>query len=281
MTGSKNDHFRTLSEVEPEKIEWLWHPIIPYGMITIMEGDPGVGKSYLAMHMAAQVSSGGSLPDGTKLRRGKVLYLSAEDDPAYTIRPRIDAMGGDPDRIRYQSRYSAFDDEGLKILWKEVRSTAPTLIIIDPLYAFVPSAADMYKPNEIRALLFQISEIATYAGSAMLIVKYNLSRRGDSWMYRLLTRRAGQLPVLQWAGKTDLTADELLNPSHNGPSAAEAAIDFLREKLSDGPKAANDLINLAKSAGIAKRTLDRAKKTIGVIVRKREQRWFWELAPKE
>src|SRR4051794_6739662 len=111
MTTNK-PAFQSLSEVEPEKINWLWHPLIPYGMLTIMEGDPGVGKSYLAMHIAAQISMGGSLPAVEDLERGHVLYCSAEDDPAFTIRPRIDAMGGDPKRIRFQARYSAFDDDG-------------------------------------------------------------------------------------------------------------------------------------------------------------------------
>src|SRR5215510_7562222 len=104
--------FQTLSEVEPQEINWLWPPLIPFGMVTIMEGDPGVGKSYLAMHIAAQLSIGGSLPGVEKLKRGRVLYCSAEDDPAFTIRPRIDAMGGDPERIRFQAKYSAFDDKG-------------------------------------------------------------------------------------------------------------------------------------------------------------------------
>jgi RecA-family ATPase len=104
-------NYETLSKVKPEEIEWLWTPYIPFGMVTIMEGDPGIGKSYLAMHIAAQVTIGGELPGPQPLNRGRVLYLSAEDDPAYTIRPRIDAMGGNPRRFRFQASYSTFDDE--------------------------------------------------------------------------------------------------------------------------------------------------------------------------
>jgi hypothetical protein len=318
--------FQTLSEVEPEEINWLWPPLIPFGMVSIMEGDPGVGKSYLAMHIAAQLSIGGSLPGVETLKRGRVLYCSAEDDPAFTIRPRIDAMGGDPERIRFQARYLAFDDEGLNLLRLEVRSNPPNLVIIDPLYAYVPSTSDMYKPNEIRALLSDIGEIAAYAGAAVLVirhltkakrdkaiyqgvgsidvigaarsavlvaehpedeklkvvahVKYNLSPRGDSWLYELVTNRSGALPVLAWRGKSNLTADDLLNQSHDGASAVETAINFLREELKKGPKSASEMLSLAESKGIFKRTLDRARKQLRVRAFKTAKDWRWEL-PKD
>ena len=84
--------FRPLSRFKPREVEWFWRPYIPAGMITIMEGDPGEGKSFLAMFLAAMVSVGGKLPDGSQLELGTVLYISAEDDPSYTIRPRVDAM---------------------------------------------------------------------------------------------------------------------------------------------------------------------------------------------
>src|SRR5262245_15192843 len=299
-------------------------PIIPFGMVTIMEGDPGVGKSYLAMHIAAQVSIGGSLPGVERLKRGQVLYCSAEDDPAYTIRPRIDVMGGDPERIRFQARYSPFDDEGLSLLRREVRSFHPDLIVIDPLYAYVPSGTDMYKPNEIRALLADIGEIAASVGAAVLVirhltkakrekaiyqgvgsidviaaarsavlvavhpeddrlkviahVKYNLSPRGDSWLYELATNRSGALPVLAWRGKSNLTADDLLNPSHDGPSALEVATEFLREELKKGSKLATEMYAKANSRGIAKRNLDRARKQIKVRAIKTAKDWRWELS---
>ena len=73
--------FQTLAEIEPEKVDWFWFPYAPYGMITIVEGDPGLGKSILVTHLAAQTSVGGALP-GQKIRRRRVVICSVEDDPA-------------------------------------------------------------------------------------------------------------------------------------------------------------------------------------------------------
>ncbi|MFT4095694.1 MAG: AAA family ATPase [Rhodoblastus sp.] len=182
---SKNKKvFGTLGDVAAAKIRWFWKPFIPYGMMTILEGDPGIGKSYLTMHLAASVTVGGTLATGEKIRKGRVLLMSAEDDPAYTIRPRIEAMGGDPERVRYMAEYSAFDDEGLKTLRSEVLEFGPSLIIIDPLYAFVPSASDMYKPNEIRALLAQLSMVAAENDAAMVVIRHLRKSKSDKAIYQ-------------------------------------------------------------------------------------------------
>lgn len=121
MTDKYQSSFVYLSSIESREIMWLMRPLIPFGMITIMEGDPGVGKSFLAMHIAAQVSIGGYLPGDNHLKRGGVLYLSAEDDAEYTIRPRIDAMGGDPNRIRIQADFLSLDTAGFAELSDEIR----------------------------------------------------------------------------------------------------------------------------------------------------------------
>ena len=314
--------FQNLSDVEPQEIDWLWEPLIPYSMVTILEGDPGISKSYLAMHIASQVSIGGILPGGNRLIRGRVLYLSAEDDAAFTIRPRIDTMRGDPKRIRFQSRYSPFDDQGLRILRQEVNEHQPDLIVVDPLYAYVPSGSDMYKPNEIRALLSALGDIAVKSEAAMIVirhltkakrdkaiyqgvgsidvigaarsallvarhpdndaqqviahVKHNISARGDSWIYEMATK-GEDLPILKWIGKSDLTADDLLNTPSGGASALEGAIEFLEEFLEEGPQPAAEVISAAESDGIARRTLDRAKRQLDISAKKTGSIWTWSL----
>ena len=327
MKDEEGSPFGNLSEVEPEKVKWLMWPLIPYGMVTIMEGDPGIGKSFLAMHIAVQVSIGGGLPMNDKIRRGRVLYMSAEDDPAYTIRPRIDAMGGDVERIRYMANYLSLDEDGIKKLMTEVKENPPNLLIIDPLYAYVPSGQDMYRPNVIRALLSQLSEVGQYADTAVLIIrhltkskrdkaiyqgagsidvigaarsaylvakhpdddtikvvahiKHNLSEKGQSWQYRLVTKEGNELPVVEWIGPTDLTAEDPLNASDGGrASALEEAIDFLRDFLKDGPEPAEFVQREAASKSIADRTLDRAKEKAKVDARKKGKKWYWSL-PKD
>lgn len=314
--------FGTLGDVKTAKIRWFWRPLIPYGMLTILEGDPGIGKSYLTMHLAALTTVGGTLPSGDKLRKGTVLLMSAEDDPAYTIRPRIEAMGGDPDRVRYMAEYSAFDDKGLRVLRAEVEKTGPALILIDPLYAYVPSGNDLYKPNEIRPLLTELSAVAASTDAALIVVrhlrksksdkaiyqgagsidvigaarsavlvavhpeepnvkvvahlKHNLAPRGDSWMYRLVSASDEEIPLVQWAGKTALTVDDLGGPP-TSQSAIDEGIEFLRNQLKDGPRPAKEVQGAAELAGHSPRTIDRAKKTIGVKAKKVKDQWIWSL----
>jgi hypothetical protein len=327
MTKSKPIiYYQPLSNVEPQEIEWFWCPFMPFGSVTILEGDPGLGKSFLAMYLAAIVSTGGELPGGTKVRRGRVLYLAAEDDPAYTIRPRIDAMAGDAERIRIQADYAALDDIGLTRLGKEVRMHRPDLIIIDPLYAFVPSGADIYRPNEIRAFLVQLTKLAEETGAAILVIrhlrkakgekalyqgagsidvigvarsalmvglhpddperrvvvhhKHNLSARGESLAFRLPVSPDLRLPRLVWDGKVDLDADDLINGGSETTSL-ELVKGFLKEALKRGPKAAEEILQRAKAEGHASRTLDRAKKALGVQVRKNGKIWEWALPIRE
>lgn len=323
MITKKKSPFCTLSDVEAATVEWLWEPLIPFGMVTIVEGDPGIGKSFLMMHLAALVSTGGKLPNGQRLDKGRVLIISAEDDAAYTVRPRIDAMGGDPERIRYLAEYSAFDDKGLAALRTEVLEHEPSLIIIDPLFAFVPSASDMYKPNEIRALLAQLAEVASEAEAAMIVVrhlrkssatkaiyqgigsidvigaarsallvgihpedidlrvvahlKHNIAPRGDSWLYELDAKVEGQMPVLRWRGKSNLTVEDLLGAAPSNQSAVDAAMSFLREALKDGPKPAKEVSDKAGAAGHAERTIQRAKDAIGIKSKKHKDGWLWSL----
>src|SRR5262249_2987163 len=88
-----------LSTVQPERVEWLWRDRIPLGKLTIIDGDPGLGKSVLTLDLAARVSVGKPMPDNTPGRHGGVVLLSAEDGLQDTIRPRLDAAGADCSRV--------------------------------------------------------------------------------------------------------------------------------------------------------------------------------------
>jgi hypothetical protein len=195
--------FANLSDVEPLEVEWLIEPYIPFDMITLIEGDPGIGKSYLAMHWAAQVSVGGRLPGMKRIEQGKVLYMSAEDDPSFTIRPRIEAMGGDPRQIRYQARYLALDDEGLRKLKREVRAEQTDFVVLDPLYAYVPGTTDMYRPNTIRALLSELNDIAKHNSTAILLIRHLTKAKHEKAIYQ----GAGSIDVIGAARSGLLVAE--------------------------------------------------------------------------
>jgi len=99
--GSEDGILRTLSDIEARDVSWLWKNHIPLGEITLLVGDPGVGKSYFSYFLSAQISKGGSWPDAPDelIECGKILILSTDEDPNYAIRPRSDAAGADADKI--------------------------------------------------------------------------------------------------------------------------------------------------------------------------------------
>ena len=88
-----------MSDVEPEEVRWLWPGRIPAGKLTVVDGDPKVGKSTSLLELGARVTTGTPMPDGTPVDRGNVVLLTAEDGLADTVRPRLAAAGADPDRV--------------------------------------------------------------------------------------------------------------------------------------------------------------------------------------
>jgi archaellum biogenesis ATPase FlaH len=323
MTTEKKELFIGLDTVDPKEVDWLWEPYIPFSMITIMEGDPGVGKSFLAMQLAVQVSIGGELPAGQKLRRGRVLYLSAEDDAAYTIRPRIDAMGGDPTRIRVQGDFLSLDDKGLQALMREVSRRPPDLLILDPLFAYIPSGQDMYRPNVIRQLLSFLKDIAEVGETAVLIIrhltkakhdkaiyrgggsmdvigaarsaflvcehpkdsstklivhiKHNIAIRGQTQTYEIFSKD-GRMATLNWLEPSDITIDDLISPEGGARlSALDVAIQFLREYLKSGSEPTTKVEKEAAARDISEKTLERARRSLGVKSTKKGKEWYLSL----
>ena len=315
----REDHFGSLSDVTATEIDWLWFPFILFSALTLMEGDPGIGKSFFAMYLAALVSSGGNFPNGDRVRRGRVLYLSSEDDPSFTMKPRIEKMGGDPSRVRYLKKYLVFDDPGLIVLQSEISRFKPDLIIVDPLYGFIDAGVNIHSANQIREILSALNEIAQACGAAVVIVrhlrkgvgkalyqgagvidvigaarsallvaidpqnddlrvvahlKHNLSARGESYLFELVAKAKNEIPDLVWVGMTELTADDITGVERDG-SAREDAIEFLRDNLSNGPVAQKEMMERGEKDGHAKRTLDRAKKDLGVFSKKHGSVWFW------
>lgn len=169
---SNDQLFRTLDEIKSRKIEWLWEPRIPYNKMTIMEGDPEVGKSYLCMHLAALVTTGGRLPDGSKVDQGRVLYISSEDDAADTIRPRMEQMGADLKNVRVLDGFLVLTEQGQDRLREEMDEFPPDLVVIDTLYSFLSDKVDLGKPTSIRASLHQLDRLFKEFGPAVVVIRH-------------------------------------------------------------------------------------------------------------
>lgn len=188
-----------LADVTPEPVRWLWPGNISCGKLTLIAGDPGLGKSILTMDLAARVSTGWKWPDGEPVgAAGGVVLLSAEDDPADTIRPRLDAAGADVERITLLQSVKRTDPESgktyertfsltdLPALDAAIRQTPGCrLVVCDPITAYL-GGTDSHKNAEIRGLLAPLSELAQRTGVALVAVTHLNKSSGSPAIYRTM-----------------------------------------------------------------------------------------------
>jgi len=188
-----------LSDVEPERVGWLWPARIPYGKLTVLDGDPGTGKSTLTLDLAARVSNGGRMPDDVmpeKPGKAGVVLVSAEDGAGDTIRPRLDAAGADVERVHLLTDVDDIDDEGkmrrrpwtmprdIDVLRDLVVTTGARLVIIDPMNAVLATAVDSYRDQDVRVALAPLARIAEETGAAIVLVRHLTKGGGANALYR-------------------------------------------------------------------------------------------------
>lgn len=178
--------YQRLSEIEAKPISWLWPGRIARGKPTMIAGHPGLGKSQTTASLAAVVTTGGRWPvDRSTCPLGNVLFLSAEDDPADTIRPRLEAAGADVSRVhilkavvdRYDANgeevHRSFNLKGdirrLEEAIAEIGDVA--LVVIDPVSAYLGST-ESHNNAEVRALLAPLSEMAARQSVAVVLVSH-------------------------------------------------------------------------------------------------------------
>jgi hypothetical protein len=160
------------ADVTPVSVEWLWKPYIALGKITLFDGDPGVGKSWATCAIAAAVSRGDGLLNVLDSEARTVLMLSAEDGLGDTIRPRLETLGADLNNIILRNEAITFDEAGLRTLEAKVAKIKPGVVIIDPLFAFVGGKVDIYKDNEVRAILTPLSGMAERHHCAIVALRH-------------------------------------------------------------------------------------------------------------
>jgi hypothetical protein len=174
-----------MANIQPEPVEWLWHPYIPFGKLTSVEGDPGIGKSWLTMALAAQVSRGAKLPGASRAAEpGVVLLLTAEDGLGDTLRPRLDTLGADVSRVHAITEPLSFDSKGAAKLKAEIVRLGAVLVIIDPIVAYLPDRTDMNSASAVRPVLARLARVAEETGAAILFVRHLSKGAKDKPMYR-------------------------------------------------------------------------------------------------
>jgi hypothetical protein len=182
-----------VSEVTPEPITWLWPGRIALGKLTVLDGDPGLGKSTLMLDIAARVSTGSPMPGGTERGEvGGVVILSAEDGLADTIRPRLDAAGADCERVAVMTGIREEDGEerpvlipeDLPALEKAIESAGARLVVIDPLMAFLSGGINAHHDQDVRRALAAMARLGERTGAAIVIVRHLNKSGGSNPIYR-------------------------------------------------------------------------------------------------
>ena len=190
--------YRPMSQVRAQAIRWLWPGRIAKGKVSMIVGNPGLGKSQVCASLASVVSNGGRWPvDRTEAEVGNVIILSAEDDAEDTIRPRLEAAGADLDRIFLLQAIEAEDEKGKSFersfnLVNDIPRLAALihkiggceLVIIDPITAYL-GAADSHKNAEVRSLLAPLQLQAAKLGMAVLAVSHLTKSQGTDALQRV------------------------------------------------------------------------------------------------
>lgn len=202
-----------VADVEPEDVEWLWFPYIPLGKLTLLDGDPGTGKSWLTLQLAAAVTRGWPLPGQDGVPTGarepaNVILLAAEDGAGDTIRPRLDRAGADLERVllltgsREEPGQPIFLASHLDVLDAACQQVRPALIVVDPLQAFLGADVDLHRANETRPVLAVLARLAERHRCAVLVVRH-LSKSPEG---RALYRGLGSIDLAAAARSVLLVA---------------------------------------------------------------------------
>ena len=308
-----------MSDVQSQEIEWLWFPFIPYGKLTIIQGDPGDGKTTMVLNIAAKLSKGERLDENMNITEPvNIIYQTAEDGLADTVKPRLELAGADCERIAVideSEKSLSMIDERLE---EAIVRTQAKLLILDPIQAYLGGGMDMNRANEARDMTKKLGALAEKHKCAIILIGHMNKAAGNKAAYRgmgsidffavarsvLLVGRVEGEPNIRavvqiknnlaafghskafelsengfkWLGDYEITVDEVLGGITPKANKLEQAKQLLRE-LAETSNAvqSNEIFEMADEQGISKRTLENAKKELGIRAKKINNSWYWEL----
>ena len=279
-----------MADIQSQEIEWLWYPFIPYGKLTIIQGDPGDGKTTLVLNLAAKLSKGIGLDEDMQVSEPmNIIYQIAEDGLADTVKPRLEAADADCEKIMVideSEKSLSMVDERLE---QAIIQTNTRLLILDPIQAYLGGGMDMNRANEARDMTKKLGLLAEKYKCAIILIGHMNKAAGNKAAYRgmgsidffavarsvlLVGRIEGQentRAVVQiknnlaafghpkafelTEGDYEITADELLGgvtPKANKKERAKQLIYELSE--TNNVVKSEDIVNLAEEKGISIRT---------------------------
>ena len=305
MAGTRTElQMIKMSEIQSQEVAWLWFPFIPYGKLTIVQGDPGDGKTTLVLNIAAKLSKVEGLDSKMKLTEPlNVIYQSAEDGLADTVKPRLEAAGANCENI-------SVIDESIK-----------SLSMIDERLeeAVIRTKAKLLnRANEARDMTKKLATLAEKYQCAIVLVGHMNKAAGNKAAYRgmgsidffavarsvlLVGRVEGEANIravvqiknnlaafghpkafelsedgFHWLGDYEITADEVLGGIAPKANKLEQAKRLLREVAeTNNAMQSNEIFNLAEEQGISRRTLENAKKELSIRAKRINNSWYWEL----
>ena len=174
-----------MSEVESKEISWLWYPFIPYGKLTIIQGDPGDGKTTLVLNIAAALSKGEGLDNDMKPADPlHIIYQTAEDGLADTVKPRLEKAEADCSNIfvidETDASLSMLDER----IEKAIVEKKAKLLILDPIQAYLGGKMDMNRANEARDMTKHLGQVAERTGCAIVLIGHMNKNSGGKVAYR-------------------------------------------------------------------------------------------------
>ena len=182
-----------MSDVELTPVDWLWKPYLPFGKLSVLQGNPGEGKTYFAMHLAAACTNGKLLPNMERMEPFNVIYQTAEDGLGDTVKPRLIEAGADLDRVL------VIDDSDVQLtlsderIEKAIIENNARLVIIDPIQAYLGADVDMNRANEVRPIFMRLGQVARRTGCAILLIGH-------------LNKAAGMQSLQRGLGSIDIAA---------------------------------------------------------------------------
>jgi hypothetical protein len=309
--------FKPANEIVAEPLSWLWPNFIPPDKIGILDGDPDLGKSLIALDLCARLSTGRPFPDGQPGPGPcNALVLSAEDTVSHTIVPRLRQAGADMQRVFVWQHESSDEDwpwrfpTHVKRLEDALTRTDARLAVIDPIMAFLDDRVNSGSDQSVRRALTPLMQVAERRRCALLMHRHLNKQGGGKALYRglgsiafvaacrfaMLVGRdpkdpnrwvlsqvrnslAGLQPSLayritgadkttasvEWLGSSPYSANQLLTSKGcTEPNPRVEAADFLKKFLAGGPRTSQEIWQAAQKAGLTKRTLQRAKRSLDI-----------------
>lgn len=305
------------SEIEVKAVEWLWKPMIPFGDVTIVQGDGGDGKTTMMLTIAAKLSKGilppsledDLLVDAPTIAPASTIYLTTENKAGSVAVPKFEKAGGDKDFIFFNNELEQHMTLTKEELTEAIDITKARLIVIDPLQAFLPNGVSMGNMVQMRNIISMVTNVAEEKNCAVVLIGHlNKNERG-----RAIHRGLGSVDIatavrsilLVEADKKDETIRYVRNIKSNFDGAEharvrlkldeehrlsfqEAARDkentqvshaafMLLEMLQNGALPVAEINKIFQKEGISSKTAGRARQRIGAIPTHKGRNVMWEL----